>query len=144
MPQMGTGKNNNNNNNLHLMIKNLLKTKFAQVPSAAPFHFAPGKRSPASCARDQCIGCNCVSCIELSPYDVSRATEQVLVGLLFLSLNLMRDCRLHLHEYKNSAVVINYFTMGSSVVVSALNLLISAFDPGLGRMLEPGTLFESS
>jgi hypothetical protein len=28
--------------------------------------------------------------------------------------------------------------------VSALNLLISAFDPGLGRMLEPGTLFESS
>ncbi|XP_021917163.1 ninjurin-2 isoform X2 [Zootermopsis nevadensis] len=69
---------------------------------------------------------------------------QVLMGVMFLSLNLMRDCRLHLHEYNMSALVINYFTLGSSVAVSALNLLISAFDPGLGRMLEPGTLFESA
>jgi hypothetical protein len=66
------------------------------------------------------------------------------MGALFLSLNLMRDCRLHLHEYHMSAVVINYVTMGFSVVVSTLNLLISAFDPGLGRMVESGTLFEST
>lgn len=78
------------------------------------------------------------------PSDVFRAAKQVLMGVMFLSLNLMRDCRLHLHEYNMSALVINYFTLGSSVAVSALNLLISAFDPGLGRMLEPGTLFESA
>ncbi|XP_069685563.1 ninjurin-2-like isoform X3 [Periplaneta americana] len=68
---------------------------------------------------------------------------QVLMGVLFLSLNLMRDCRLHMHEYKTSALVINYATMGFSVVVSALNLLISAFDPGLGRMVD-GALFDSA
>jgi hypothetical protein len=72
------------------------------------------------------------------------SAEQVLMGALFLSLNLMRDCRLHLHEYHTSALVINYVTMGFSVVVSTLNLLISAFDPGLGRMMESGTLFEST
>jgi len=66
------------------------------------------------------------------------------MGVLFLTLNLMRDCRLHLQEYHMSAQVINYVTMGSSVVVSALNLLISAFDPGLGRLIESGTLFESA
>jgi hypothetical protein len=66
------------------------------------------------------------------------------MGFMFLSLNLMRDCRLHIHEYHVSAVLINYGTMGCSVVVSTLNLLISAFDPGLGRMVESGTLFEST
>jgi hypothetical protein len=66
------------------------------------------------------------------------------MGFLFLSLNLMRDCRLHIHEYRASAVAINYVTMGCSVAVSTLNLLISAFDPGLGRMVEPGTLFEAA
>jgi hypothetical protein len=75
---------------------------------------------------------------------VFRAAKQVLMGVLFLTLNLMRDCRLHLQEYHMSAQVINYVTMGSSVVVSALNLLISAFDPGLGRLIESGTLFESA
>ena len=69
---------------------------------------------------------------------------QVLMGVLFLTLNLLRDCRLHLEEYKTSALYINYISMGFSVVVSALNLLISAFDPGLGRMVESGTLFESA
>jgi hypothetical protein len=64
------------------------------------------------------------------------AAVQILMGILCLTLNLMRDCRLHLHEYHVSAVIINYVTMGFSVVVSTLNLLISAFDPGLGRILD--------
>lgn len=65
------------------------------------------------------------------------------MGVLFLSLNLLRDCRLHLHEYHTSAVIINYVTMGFSVVVTTLNLLISAFDPGLGRILESGNVLDS-
>ena len=58
---------------------------------------------------------------------------QVLVGILLLSLNFMRDCKLHLLEYKNSATYINYFTTGVSIAITAINLLISAFDPSLAR-----------
>lgn len=57
------------------------------------------------------------------------------MGVLFLSLNLMRDCRLHQQEYRVSALAINYVTLGLSMVVTALNLLISAFDPSLGSKL---------
>jgi hypothetical protein len=72
------------------------------------------------------------------------AAGQILMGILCLSLNLMRDCRLHLHEYHTSAVIINYVTVGFSVVVSTLNLLISAFDPGLGRLLDSATASNAS
>jgi hypothetical protein len=72
------------------------------------------------------------------------AAGQILMGVLFLSLNLMRDCRLHLHEYHTSAVIINYITVGFSVVVTTLNLLISAFDPGLGRILDSAAAFDAA
>ncbi|XP_008474581.1 ninjurin-2 isoform X1 [Diaphorina citri] len=68
---------------------------------------------------------------------------QVLMGVLFLSLNLMRDCRLHLIEYKSSALIINHIAMGMSFAVTAINLLISAFDPGLGRFVPPTSLLDS-
>jgi len=72
------------------------------------------------------------------------AAGQILMGILCLSLNLLRDCRLHLHEYHVSAVIINYVNMGFSVVVSTLNLLISAFDPGLGRILDSSAVFDAT
>ena len=72
------------------------------------------------------------------------AAGQILMGILCLSLNLMRDCRLHLHEYHMSAVIINHITVGFAVVVSTLNLLISAFDPGLGRILDSGAVFDAA
>ncbi|XP_073975931.1 ninjurin C isoform X1 [Rhodnius prolixus] len=64
---------------------------------------------------------------------------QVGMGVLFLSLNLMRDCRLHLIEYKTSALIINHLALAGSFVVTALNLLISAFDPSLGRIVPVNT-----
>ncbi|EEB19492.1 Ninjurin-2, putative [Pediculus humanus corporis] len=51
---------------------------------------------------------------------------QVLIGILLLSLNFMRDCKLHLLEYKNSATYINYFTTG--VIVGILFLVIGGLD----------------
>lgn len=75
---------------------------------------------------------------------VLSAAGQILMGILCLTLNLMRDCRLHLHEYHTSAVIINYVTVGFSVVVSTLNLLISAFDPGLGRILDSAAVFNTA
>jgi len=72
------------------------------------------------------------------------AAGQILMGILFLTLNLMRDCRLHLQEYHTSAIIINYVTVGFSVVVSTLNLLISAFDPGLGRILDSAAIADTA
>ncbi|XP_040175505.1 ninjurin-1 isoform X4 [Anopheles arabiensis] len=54
---------------------------------------------------------------------------QVIMGVLNLSLSLMRDCRLHLPEYHRSANVINYIVTGAAVLVAMVNLMISAFDP---------------
>lgn len=51
------------------------------------------------------------------------------MGILTLSLNLMRDCRLDLPEYHKSANYINYTTTGISFLITGINLLISAFDP---------------
>jgi len=59
---------------------------------------------------------------------------QVLLGVLFLSLNLLRDCRLHLLEYRASALIINYTALAGSILVTALNLLASGLDPGLGGL----------
>nr|XP_029736151.1 ninjurin-1-like isoform X2 [Aedes albopictus] len=54
---------------------------------------------------------------------------QVTMGVLNLSLSLLRDCRLHLPEYHQSANVINYIVTGAAFMVTMLNLMISAFDP---------------
>lgn len=53
---------------------------------------------------------------------------------MFLTLNLMRDLRLHLIEYKYSANLLNSIELGCCFSVTALNLVISAFDPGLGQI----------
>nr|CAD7202959.1 unnamed protein product [Timema douglasi] len=94
-----------------------------------------GKTTPGSPDRD--------SNLDL-PVLNSRAAQhdkRVVMGVLFLSLNLMRDCRLHLTEFRVSALAINYTTMGFSVTVTAVNLLISAFDPGLGRLIDSAVIF---
>uniref|UniRef100_A0A182PND6 Ninjurin a n=1 Tax=Anopheles epiroticus TaxID=199890 RepID=A0A182PND6_9DIPT len=45
---------------------------------------------------------------------------QVIMGVLNLSLSLMRDCRLHLPEYHRSANVINYIVTGAAVLVAMM------------------------
>lgn len=54
--------------------------------------------------------------------------------MLFLSLNMMRDCRLHQKEYKRSAEIINYVGVGGCVLVTTINLLASGLDPGLASL----------
>lgn len=54
--------------------------------------------------------------------------------MLFLSLNLLRDCRLHREEYNRSAVVMSYVGMSGCVLVTAINLLASGLDPGLASL----------
>lgn len=57
--------------------------------------------------------------------------RQVVSGFLSLSFSLMRDCRLHLVEYHNSADIINYIRTGLAFVITFLNLLVSAFDSSI-------------
>lgn len=59
---------------------------------------------------------------------------QVALGVLFLSLNVLRDCRLHRAEYKRSAELINYCGVGGCVLVTAINLLASGLDPGIAGL----------
>ncbi len=54
---------------------------------------------------------------------------QVIVGLLSMTLNLLRDCRLEREEYRVSALIINYFSLGCVFVISTLNVLIAGLDP---------------
>lgn len=58
---------------------------------------------------------------------------QVVLGIICLSLNLLRDCRLHLPSYHFSANMINYISTGCSFAVTGLNLMISAFDPTIAK-----------
>ncbi|XP_037089202.1 ninjurin-2-like isoform X3 [Pollicipes pollicipes] len=53
---------------------------------------------------------------------------QVLIGVLSLSLNLLRDCRLDRDEYAKSANAINYTSLAFVFVITTTNVLISAFD----------------
>lgn len=46
-----------------------------------------------------------------------------------LTLNMMRDCRLHIQEYRFSALALNYINLGSVFVITVLNILVVAFDP---------------
>lgn len=58
------------------------------------------------------------------------------MGLICLSLNLLRDIRLHLREYHYSADAINYFTTGVSIAITVLNLMISGLDPSVAKYIE--------
>jgi hypothetical protein len=42
---------------------------------------------------------------------------------------MMRDCRLHIQEYRISALALNYINLGSVFVITVLNILVAAFDP---------------
>lgn len=42
---------------------------------------------------------------------------------------MLRDCRLHLQDYKNSALAINYINLGCVFVITVLNILVAGFDP---------------
>ncbi|KAF0310908.1 Ninjurin-1 [Amphibalanus amphitrite] len=53
---------------------------------------------------------------------------QVLIGVLSLSLNLLRDCRMDREDYARSANGINYTTLAFVFVITTTNVLISAFD----------------
>ncbi|XP_072942944.1 ninjurin-2 isoform X3 [Epargyreus clarus] len=61
---------------------------------------------------------------------------QVAMGLVLLSLNLLRDCRFHLPRHKTSALNINYLTTATAFLVTVFNILVSAFDSSLARYLE--------
>lgn len=56
------------------------------------------------------------------------------MGLLFLSLNMLRDLRLHLVEYKKSANLLNHIELACAFIVTTLNIIIGGFDPGLGSL----------
>ncbi|KOB78606.1 Uncharacterized protein OBRU01_01518 [Operophtera brumata] len=49
---------------------------------------------------------------------------QVAMGLVLLSLNMLRDCRFHDPRHRASALNINYGTTASAFVVTVLNLII--------------------
>ncbi|KAI8419883.1 hypothetical protein MSG28_008509 [Choristoneura fumiferana] len=61
---------------------------------------------------------------------------QVAMGLVLLSLNLLRDCRFHEPRHRASALNVNYATTACAFVVTVLNVLVSAFDSSLARYLE--------
>ncbi|CAG9563826.1 unnamed protein product [Danaus chrysippus] len=61
---------------------------------------------------------------------------QVAMGLVLLSLNLLRDCLFHKPQHRNSALNINYATTGTAFIVTVLNVLVSAFDSSLARYQE--------
>ncbi|XP_005188341.1 ninjurin-1 isoform X2 [Musca domestica] len=56
---------------------------------------------------------------------------QILSGVLSLSLSLMRDCRMHMPEFHQSANFINHIRTGFAFIVTMINLFISAFDSRL-------------
>ncbi|XP_073847829.1 ninjurin C isoform X2 [Musca autumnalis] len=56
---------------------------------------------------------------------------QILSGVLSLSLSLMRDCRMDMPEFHQSANFINHIRTGFAFIVTMINLFISAFDSRL-------------
>ncbi|XP_045777578.1 ninjurin-2 isoform X3 [Maniola jurtina] len=61
---------------------------------------------------------------------------QVAMGLVLLTLNLLRDCKFHEPQHRTSALNINYGTTATAFLVTVLNILVSAFDSSLARYLE--------
>ena len=50
----------------------------------------------------------------------------MIVAVLSLTLNMLRDCKLDREEYRLSALIINYFSLGCVSFISVLNIIISA------------------
>ncbi|XP_043214211.1 ninjurin-2-like isoform X3 [Amphibalanus amphitrite] len=53
---------------------------------------------------------------------------QLVIGILSLSLNLLRDCRLDQEEYARSANALNYASLTLVFLATTANVLIAAFD----------------
>ncbi|XP_042885001.1 ninjurin-2-like isoform X2 [Penaeus japonicus] len=58
---------------------------------------------------------------------ITSLVLQLLVGLMSFSLSMLRDCRLHLPQYRISALVINHINLISVFIITTLNILISGF-----------------
>lgn len=61
------------------------------------------------------------------------------MGMIFLSLNLLRDCRFHLIEYKTSSLFINQVPVVCTFMVFTINIIIGAFDSGLASIVPTST-----
>lgn len=57
-------------------------------------------------------------------------------GVLNLSMNILSDCHLSTEKADKSNNMINYIQTGSVLLVTIINLLISAFDPTILRYIE--------
>ncbi|XP_025408436.1 ninjurin-1-like isoform X3 [Sipha flava] len=68
---------------------------------------------------------------------------QVFMGIIFLSLNLLRDCRFHLVEYKTSSLFINQVPVVCTFMVFTINIIIGAFDSGLASIVPTPTFTAS-
>ena len=62
-------------------------------------------------------------------FNCNSLTLQVIIGVLSLTLNLLRDCHLDKEDYARSANAISYFSLACVSIVSVLNIIIGAFDP---------------
>ncbi|XP_043197097.1 ninjurin-A-like isoform X4 [Amphibalanus amphitrite] len=69
---------------------------------------------------------------------------QVLIGVLSLSLNLLRDCRMDREDYARSANGINYTTLAFVFVITTTNVLISAFDVRPVGTVPKGTVLSAA
>merc|ERR1711894_423687 len=54
---------------------------------------------------------------------------QGIIAILSLTLNLLRDCRLEREDNRTTALIINYFSLGITFLISVLQIFIAAFDP---------------
>merc|ERR1711988_1512001 len=54
---------------------------------------------------------------------------QGIIAILALTLNLLRDCRLEREDNRMTALIINYFSLGITFIISVLQIFIAAFDP---------------
>ncbi|XP_021960378.1 ninjurin-2 isoform X2 [Folsomia candida] len=67
---------------------------------------------------------------------------QVVSGGLALSVNMLRDCRLHLPDNVSSAMLLNYLQLALSTTIAGVNIIISAFDPA-SAALSAGALADN-
>lgn len=81
-----------------------------------------------------CLFASLLTLASILPHSVSFffffcLFQQVASGFLNLSLSLLRDCRLHLDQYENSANFLNYVRSFLAFFIVFFNVMISAFDP---------------
>lgn len=60
---------------------------------------------------------------------------QIGLGALDLTGTLLRDCKLHLTEYHASAKLLNSISTALALLVTVLNLLITALEPYAGLVI---------